>query len=74
MLLAGAAALGFGPRVMKQTVHIQGVATSATLLNPVNVGHHQDVRLSADCLSRPPDNPSILEGMRTVSFPGWPKH
>ena len=43
MLLAVAAALGFGLMCMKQTVHIQGVGTSATLLNPVNIGHHQDV-------------------------------
>ena len=43
MLLAVAAALRLGLMCMKQTVHIQGVGTSATLLNPVNIGHHQDV-------------------------------
>ena len=43
MLLAVAAALGSGLISMKQTVHIQGVGTPATLLNPVNIGHHQEV-------------------------------
>ena len=43
MLLAVAVAVEFGLMCMKQTGYIQGVGTSATLLNPVSIGHHQDV-------------------------------